>query len=43
MIYSSVPQTKRESYGVAILIENKLRNKIVNYTYVKERIVILEI
>lgn len=40
MIYSGVSQEKRACCGVAILIDNKWKSKIVNYTYINERILI---
>ena len=43
MIYSRVQVIKRASCGVAILVDNKWKNKIVNYTYVNERIIVLRI
>ena len=43
MIYSGDLAIKRESCGVAILVDNKWKNKIVNYKYVNERIIVLRI
>lgn len=39
LIYSGVPQDRRACSGVAILINNKWRSKIISYKYVNERIV----
>ena len=43
MIYSCVQTIKRASCGVAILVGNKWKYKIVNFTYINERIVVLKI
>lgn len=39
MVYSGVPQCRRACSGVAILANNKWKNKITSYTYVNERII----
>lgn len=39
MIYSGVPQNKRACCGVAILVNNKWKNKIISYSFINERIV----
>jgi hypothetical protein len=38
LIYSGVEQTERASKGTAIIIEKKWKIKILNYTYVNEKI-----
>lgn len=43
MIYSGVPQGKRASAGVAILINKFWKNKIHSYTFINERILTIRI
>ena len=39
MVYSGVPQCRHACSGVAVLANNKWKNKITSYTYVNERII----
>lgn len=41
MVYSGVPQYKRAACGVAILLHNQWKSKIVSYSYISERMVTL--
>ncbi|XP_054708323.1 uncharacterized protein LOC129218133 [Uloborus diversus] len=43
MLYSGVPQNKRAACGVAILLDKTWKNKIVNYTFVNERMIIVRL
>jgi hypothetical protein len=43
MVYSGVPQNVRARGGVAILIDNKWKTKIEGYTYINERLIILQV
>ena len=43
MIYSGVSQNNRAVCGVAVLLDKKSKRKIVSYTFVSERIIILRL
>jgi hypothetical protein len=43
MLWSGVPQSKRASSGVAIIVDKKWKNYIKNYTFVNDTIVIVKL
>jgi hypothetical protein len=43
LIYSGVTQEQRAAAGVAIMINNKFKNRIYSYSFVNERIVTIRL